>query len=54
MTNITGRIFRCIICTHGSETWGEAVFHMALHLDGDLNLAQILTTIKLESNQEAK
>ena len=51
--NITGRLFRCIICGLGSETWGESVFHMARHLDGDLNLAAILTTIKLESTEEA-
>ena len=52
--NIIGRLFRCIVCGFGSENWGESVFHMALHLDGDLNLAQILTTIKRESTSEGQ
>ena len=53
MTTILGRLYKCF-CGSQSHSWQGAVTHIAVrHLDGDFALARVLTTIKLESTQEA-
>lgn len=61
MSTLIGRLFSCIVCQHGSETWGGAVYHMTMHLnlqtrdwDKELEVARILTTISMHEEMKTK